>query len=138
MSISGVNPCLNFTCWDGSHCAIDRLGIAECRCKEPTLCETSVRPVCGTNGYTYESKCHLEQISCSKRSDIKVAYDGHCGKNYAALILFYDEISICFINESYLCWPNFPRSKFWETLTRKQQFYKAVQHCSEYTTRKRH
>ncbi|XP_008185835.2 agrin [Acyrthosiphon pisum] len=75
----GVNPCLNFTCWEGSRCAIDRLGIAECRCPEPTLCETSVRPVCGTDGYTYESKCLLERIGCSKRSGVTVAYDGHCG-----------------------------------------------------------
>jgi len=80
-SVSGINPCLNFTCWEGSHCTIDHLGNAECRCQEPTLCETSVRPVCGTDGYTYESKCFLERMSCSKRSGVTVAYDGHCGKN---------------------------------------------------------
>lgn len=77
---AGVNPCLNLTCWTGSHCEINRLGIAECRCPEPTLCETSVRPVCGTDGFTYESVCQLEQISCPKKSDVRVAYDGRCGK----------------------------------------------------------
>lgn len=79
-----MNPCLNHTCWEGSHCTINNLEIAECRCPEPTLCDTSVRPVCGTDGETYESKCQLERISCSKRSKVKVAYDGHCGEKIIA------------------------------------------------------
>lgn len=93
--VPGVNPCLNFTCWEGSRCAIDRLGIAECHCQEPTLCETSVRPVCGTDGYTYESKCFLERMSCSKRSGVTVAYDGHCGKNTHVVVSVNIFRSIC-------------------------------------------
>lgn len=80
--VSGVNPCLNNTaCWEGAHCVVDRLGAAECRCPEPTVCETSVRPVCGSDGHTYESACHLERIGCNKRSGVRAAYDGHCGEN---------------------------------------------------------
>lgn len=77
-SILGVNSCLNFTCWKGSQCSINHFGTAECRC--PELCESLVSPVCGTDGYTYESKCHLKQNSCSKRFDVKVAFNGYCGK----------------------------------------------------------
>lgn len=78
--ITGVNPCQNFTCWEGEQCAVNRLGLAECRCPESNGCDTSVRPVCGTDGQTYESKCHLERAGCDKRSAVAVAYHGHCGE----------------------------------------------------------
>ncbi|VVC30264.1 Concanavalin A-like lectin/glucanase domain,EGF-like, conserved site,Laminin G domain,Follistatin-like, N- [Cinara cedri] len=74
----GVNPCQNFTCWEGEQCAINRRGIAECRCPDPNQCEKSVRPVCGTDGRTYQSKCHLERTNCGNRSTVNVAYYGHC------------------------------------------------------------
>ncbi|XP_050436691.1 agrin-like [Adelges cooleyi] len=100
----GVNPCTNITCWEGSHCTINRLGIAECRCPDPTLCENSVRPICGTDGHTYESKCHLDRISCNSKSGVQMAYEGPCGEtspckdyscNFGAHCKLSDEKAVC-------------------------------------------
>lgn len=85
---SGNNPCVNITCPDGSHCKINVLGISECLCPEPPLCEASIQPVCGTDGITYESKCHLNRVNCISKLDVKIAYEGPCGKNYINEYIF--------------------------------------------------
>ncbi|XP_050532357.1 agrin-like [Daktulosphaira vitifoliae] len=91
----GINPCINVTCWHGSHCKINRLGISECLCPEPTLCEDSVQPICGTDGLTYESKCHLNRINCISKSDIKMAYEGPCGETNLCKKYFCDFGATC-------------------------------------------
>ncbi|XP_054266356.1 agrin-like [Macrosteles quadrilineatus] len=74
---SGVNPCSSLLCSPGEECIISKFGIAECSC--PTECETVVRPVCASDGRTYDSMCHLRKVACQAKADIKVAHTGQCG-----------------------------------------------------------
>ena len=63
----------------GEECVISKYGIAQCEC--PSECEPVIRLVCGTNGQTYDSVCHLQQKVCLTKTEVKVAYTGECGKS---------------------------------------------------------
>ena len=41
-------------------------------------CKRDFRPVCGSNGKTYNNICLLEQEKCTKRIKVVKAYDGAC------------------------------------------------------------
>lgn len=52
-------------------------GAEICTC--PYLCESrGSRQVCGTNGITYRSTCHLRRYSCRCQTDVKINYSGPC------------------------------------------------------------
>ena len=56
-----------------------RDGRGECSC--PTCDSTpGADAVCGSDGRTYASSCHVESASCRMKKDIKVAKRGACGK----------------------------------------------------------
>ncbi|BET00155.1 Kazal-type serine protease inhibitor domain [Nesidiocoris tenuis] len=74
---SGVNPCSGMECEHGSYCLVDKEGRANCECPPP--CEEVMRPVCGTDGVTYDSACHLKRQMCLDRGTVKLAYTGVCG-----------------------------------------------------------
>ncbi|CAA9998213.1 unnamed protein product [Nesidiocoris tenuis] len=74
---SGVNPCSGMECEYGSYCLVDKEGRANCECPPP--CEEVMRPVCGTDGVTYDSACHLKRQMCLDRGTVKLAYTGVCG-----------------------------------------------------------
>lgn len=78
LSISGSNPCAGLTCGPGEACHVDRTGKGRCSC--PTPCEKAVRPVCGTNGRTYDNECELLRQSCIDRIRVGVRYNGACSK----------------------------------------------------------
>ncbi|KAL1116864.1 hypothetical protein AAG570_005333 [Ranatra chinensis] len=73
---SGVNPCRSVECREGEHCVIDRTGIASCQCDY--RCEHVVRPVCGSDGTTYDSECHLKKSACLNQTRVRVSYSGFC------------------------------------------------------------
>nr|XP_042902808.1 agrin-like [Parasteatoda tepidariorum] len=75
---AGANPCESLECGPNEECDIDRFGIATCQC--PPVCETVVKPVCGTDGHTYQNDCDLHRQSCLKRREVTLAYQGECGK----------------------------------------------------------
>lgn len=70
-------------CLHGEECIISKSGNAQCEC--PSECEHVVRLVCGTNGQTYDSMCHLQQAACLSKTEMKVAYTGECGKQLFAI-----------------------------------------------------
>merc|ERR1711933_508229 len=37
------------------------------------------RPVCGTDGKTYERECQLEKVSCETFGDVELDHYGECG-----------------------------------------------------------
>uniref|UniRef100_A0A8C9T420 Agrin n=1 Tax=Scleropages formosus TaxID=113540 RepID=A0A8C9T420_SCLFO len=48
------------------------------RCVCSTECEDSHQPVCGTDGITYATECHLHVRACTEQLDLKVAAQGEC------------------------------------------------------------
>ncbi|TGZ46602.1 hypothetical protein CRM22_011105 [Opisthorchis felineus] len=73
------NPCLSHTCrWPGERCEIDETGQPKCVC--PDSCPKVMLPVCGSDGTTYESHCHLELTACMKMRQIWVVYSGQCSQ----------------------------------------------------------
>lgn len=78
-----ISP-FDILCPSYTRCSIsfieDPAGSFECRCKR--ICQ-HLQPVCGNDGVTYESKCHLEKIFCERYGinneiNITVAYSGPC------------------------------------------------------------
>nr|XP_037866862.1 agrin isoform X2 [Bombyx mori] len=74
---SAQHPCDSVKCGLRELCTLDARGVAVCGCG--VECEAIVRPVCGTDGRTYDSHCHLERAACLDNRDIRVAYAGPCG-----------------------------------------------------------
>uniref|UniRef100_A0A5K3F1K9 Agrin n=1 Tax=Mesocestoides corti TaxID=53468 RepID=A0A5K3F1K9_MESCO len=73
----GVNPCLEQSCnWPGEQCRVDIQGRRSCVC--PDSCPAIVVPVCGSDGVTYDSICHLLRTACLNKKYIWVVYAGQC------------------------------------------------------------
>lgn len=64
---------------------MDKHGIAECVC--PKSCEPIVRPVCATDGKTYDNMCEMKRSACNLRLNITAKYIGVCGKLFQVDIL---------------------------------------------------
>ncbi|KAM7345382.1 SPARC related modular calcium binding-like protein magu isoform 2-T2 [Cochliomyia hominivorax] len=53
------------------------LSNSECAAKVGECDETKGRPVCGTDGQTYPTRCHLLRVQC-KGHPVSIRYRGHC------------------------------------------------------------
>lgn len=60
-------------------CMENMQGLPLCTCPNPFVCRGRRRHVCGKDGTTYESRCHMRVISCHKEKRIKMAHKGACG-----------------------------------------------------------
>lgn len=66
------------TCYFGAYCVI-RSGLATCECGA-VECAASAEPaVCGSDGRTYLSNCHLRAHACRTQADVVVQAFGPCG-----------------------------------------------------------
>ncbi|XP_076065553.1 agrin-like isoform X2 [Oratosquilla oratoria] len=74
-----LNPCDGLSCLPGEECNIDIHGVAQCQC--PPTCELVMRPVCGSDGVTYDNSCQLRRAVCTKQQNIRLLYVGACGEN---------------------------------------------------------
>ncbi|GBP15490.1 Agrin [Eumeta japonica] len=72
------HPCAAVKCGVRERCALDGRGVAVCGCGPD--CEPVLRPVCGTDGLTYDSPCALDRAACLANKDIRLAYVGNCGE----------------------------------------------------------
>lgn len=70
--------CQDMNCSHYSTCQITAAGTEECLCPQCPL--PGKKPVCGSNGLTYESECELQMKSCESRVSIAVWKDGPCGE----------------------------------------------------------
>ena len=76
----GSNPCSSLDCHPYQECQIDRYGIATCLC--PEECPPVLKPVCGSDGVTYDSECHLRQKSCLNHDLVSLSFYGTCHERH--------------------------------------------------------
>ncbi|KAG1677523.1 Follistatin [Nymphon striatum] len=71
--------CTETICSGRKRCVVDQNLRPHCvKCWRPCRTRTHVRPICGVDGVTYKSNCHLRQASCLKGKAIALAYPGKC------------------------------------------------------------
>ncbi|KAI5750817.1 hypothetical protein M8J77_001518 [Diaphorina citri] len=75
-----TGSCDRVTCPSGKFCILDQNLIPHCnRCIRHCVTPSSdTHQVCGTDGVTYESACHLREAACRRGKSIPIAYRGHC------------------------------------------------------------
>ncbi|VVC28539.1 Kazal domain,Follistatin-like, N-terminal [Cinara cedri] len=76
------NSCDKVTCPGGKYCLQDQNLMPHC-VKCATYCPPGMSPsklVCGSDGRTYQSACHLREASCRVGKAIPIAYKGRCKK----------------------------------------------------------
>ncbi|XP_054715535.1 agrin-like [Uloborus diversus] len=80
------DPCESVTCPTFQVCQLDENRNAVCRCND--VCSAEYRPVCGSDGKTYDNECVLRVEACKLQKNIRVIYSGDCssGTNPCDLI----------------------------------------------------
>lgn len=83
--------CKNVKCRRGKYCVQDQYLNAHCVSCNSTCNNTDHAkvPVCGDNGVTYESICHLESASCYSGRTVTVAYRNKCKSKLRFADLYY-------------------------------------------------
>ncbi|KRY55337.1 Agrin [Trichinella britovi] len=75
---SKCDGCENLKCDFYSFCVSNSKGEAQCRCPDIKSCTEDKNTVCGTDGVTYESICHMKHAACKKRVFIVAASRSSC------------------------------------------------------------
>ena len=71
-------PCSTTDCVNNGVCNFD-LGVPRCECLAVESCPPGGLAVCGSDGGTYDSECHMRAISCRDGRDVYVQHHGKCG-----------------------------------------------------------
>lgn len=71
--------CDRMTCYYGAYCIV-RSGLATCDCSNKECPKTEAPSVCGSDGRTYLSACHLRNHACRAQSDVVVQAFGPCNQ----------------------------------------------------------
>ena len=69
------NLCAKSQCQFSAICKELIPGITSCHCPE---CRADQRPVCGSDGTTYQNECYVRKNSCETSSNIEIHHEGHC------------------------------------------------------------
>ncbi|KAL0132236.1 hypothetical protein PUN28_000198 [Cardiocondyla obscurior] len=73
---NNAEPCEKTYCSWGATCVVSEKGKGVCQCL--TECSLTSDPVCGSDDVTYTNHCHLRQISCQNKKNIRVKHHGAC------------------------------------------------------------
>lgn len=95
-----AGSCDKIRCPAGKHCLVDQNLKPHCvRCSRRCPAPVPGKHVCGADGATYPSACHLREAACRKGKAIPFAYKGRCKRKplpshqiaewYFPLFLFY-------------------------------------------------
>lgn len=71
--------CDHMTCYFGAYCVV-RSGLATCECGATECPPTDGPSVCGSDGRTYLSTCHLRAHACRTQSDVVAQAFGPCAE----------------------------------------------------------
>ena len=74
-----TDSCSQITCPSPKTCLMDqqnRPHCVECRIRCPAV--THLFPVCGSDGVSYKSKCHMYEQACSAGKTLRVKHHGVC------------------------------------------------------------
>ena len=74
-----VDPCMKLKCQFNGKCYKRADNSAECICP---ICasDSNAKAVCGSDGKTYASDCHLKFVSCKMKRNIPLSKNEPCGK----------------------------------------------------------
>jgi hypothetical protein len=92
-----ITPCAVVKCGYFATCNVIN-GSAACVCSQS--CGNVSRPVCGSDGVTYENICELEKSSCEQQKHITVAKNGMCGKSRCCIVQTYRYDRILHISQT--------------------------------------
>ena len=62
--------------------------------QDVVITDSEGKKVCGTDGQTYPSECHMKIAACKKYQYIVVANKGDCGKHLSRVILIWLAIMV--------------------------------------------
>nr|pir hypothetical protein T13C2.5 - Caenorhabditis elegans [Caenorhabditis elegans] len=89
------SPCEKMECGFWGSCVVKPDRTAECEC--PNRCEDVMRPVCATNGETFDNECEMKKKSCETKSMIKVKHQGTCGIGVCATFDSCKKPQVCVV-----------------------------------------
>ncbi|EFP07680.1 CRE-AGR-1 protein [Caenorhabditis remanei] len=87
------SPCEKMECGFWGSCVVKPDRTAECEC--PSKCEDVMRPVCATNGETFDNECEMKRKSCETKAMIKVKHQGTCGIGVCATFNSCKKPQVC-------------------------------------------
>ncbi|GFO15883.1 follistatin-related protein 3 [Plakobranchus ocellatus] len=78
-SIVGGDECEKVNCPKFQVCVANMQGLPLCKCPSEFLCRSNrKRAICGSDGVTYESKCHMRIASCKQGMMVRKKHRGTC------------------------------------------------------------
>jgi len=84
----GYNPCESVSCGEYEVCRLtpgeDGQHAAECVCGDQH-CDRVVRPVCASDGRSYDNECEMRRHSCTVKRHLRVRSRGLCGRSTISL-----------------------------------------------------
>ncbi|CAI5441603.1 unnamed protein product [Caenorhabditis angaria] len=86
-------PCSNIQCAHGANCYIKSEDEAECQCHNK--CEDVMRPVCATNGETFDNECEMRKRACETSTNLSIKHHGTCGVGVCATFSECKKPKVC-------------------------------------------